>query len=122
MDLIRSTGRSVRVSARGRAPGAECPGCGSWSGRVHSGYERRIGDTAVCGQELVLHLRVRRFFCDNAECGKRTFAEQIPGLTFRYGRCTVPLRKVREAVALALGGRAGAQRQSTWRSASAGTP
>ncbi|MGW2402899.1 ISL3 family transposase, partial [Kitasatospora sp. NPDC001664] len=75
----------------------------------HSGYERRIGDTAVCGQELVLHLRVRRFFCDNEECGKRTFAEQIPGLTFRYGRCTVPLRKVREAVALSLGGRAGAR-------------
>ncbi|MGW7704679.1 ISL3 family transposase, partial [Kitasatospora sp. NPDC054768] len=55
------------------------------------------------------HLRVRRFFCDAADCGKRTFGEQIPGLTFRYGRCTVPLRKVREAVALALGGRAGAR-------------
>lgn len=57
----------------------------------------------------MLHLRGRRFFCDNTECGKRTLAEQIPGLTFRYGRCTVPLRKVREAVALALGGRAGAR-------------
>ncbi|MGW3045526.1 ISL3 family transposase [Kitasatospora sp. NPDC001159] len=109
MDLIRSAGRSVRVHARGRAPGAECPGCGGWSDRAHSGYERRIGDTAVSGRELVLHLRVRRFFCDRAECGRRTFAEQIPGLTFRYGRCTVPLRKAREAVALALGGRAGAR-------------
>ncbi|MFD8594994.1 ISL3 family transposase [Kitasatospora sp. NPDC059646] len=109
VDLIRPVGRSVRVHARGRAPGAECPGCGRWSGRVHSGYERRVSDTAVSGQELLLHLRVRRFFCDTAGCGKRTFAEQIPGLTFRYGRCTVPLRKVREAVALALGGRAGAR-------------
>nr|WP_280684979.1 ISL3 family transposase [Kitasatospora sp. MAA19] len=97
------------MHARGRAPEAECPSCGSWSGRVHSGYERQVSDTAVSGQELVLHLRVRRFFCDTADCGKRTFAEQIPGLTFRYGRRTVPLRKVREAVALALGGRAGAR-------------
>ncbi|MGW7585589.1 transposase family protein [Kitasatospora sp. NPDC054769] len=97
------------MHARGRAPEAECPSCGSWSGRVHSGYERQVSDTAVSGQELVLHLRVRRFFCDAADCGKRTFGEQIPGLTFRYGRCTVPLRKVREAVALALGGRAGAR-------------
>ncbi|MFD4537991.1 transposase family protein [Kitasatospora sp. NPDC058492] len=46
------------MQAHGRAPGAECPGCGSWSERVHSGYERRISDTAVSGQELVLHLRV----------------------------------------------------------------
>ncbi|MFJ9448614.1 ISL3 family transposase [Kitasatospora sp. NPDC101235] len=102
-------GRSVRVHARGRTPGASCTGCGTWSDRVHSGYERRISDTAVSGQELVLHLRVRRFFCDSAECGKWTFAEQVPGLTFRYGRCTVSLRKVRETVALALGGRAGAR-------------
>ncbi|MEU5386637.1 ISL3 family transposase [Kitasatospora cineracea] len=109
VDLIRPVGRSVRVHARGRAPGAECPGCARWSGRVHSGYERRVGDAAVSGQELVLHLRVRRFFCDNDDCGRRTFAEQIPGLTFRYGRCTVPLRKLRETVALALGGRAGAR-------------
>ncbi|MEE1783256.1 ISL3 family transposase [Streptomyces sp. SP17BM10] len=109
VDLIRPAGRSIRVHARGRIPRAACPGCGIWSDRVHSGYERRISDAAVSGQELVLHLRVRRFFCDSAECGKQTFAEQIPGLTFRYGRCTVPLRKAREAVALALGGRAGAR-------------
>ncbi|MEV8328958.1 ISL3 family transposase [Kitasatospora sp. NPDC056731] len=109
VELVRSAGRSVRVHARGRTLGASCPGCGAWSERVHSGYERRVTDTAVSGQELVLHLRVRRFFCDSSGCGKRTFAEQITGLTFRYGRCTVPLRKLREAVALALGGRAGAR-------------
>ncbi|MQS16127.1 ISL3 family transposase [Streptomyces kaniharaensis] len=109
VELVRSVGRSIRVHARSRTPGEACPGCGTWSERAHSRYERRISDTSVSGQELVLHLRVRRFFCDNTKCGKRTFAEQIPGLTFRYGRCTVPLRKVREAVALALGGRAGAR-------------
>ncbi|MFC5647490.1 ISL3 family transposase [Kitasatospora cinereorecta] len=109
VDLIRSVGRSIRVHARGRTAGAECPACGGLSERVHSGYERRVTDTAVSGQELVLHLRVRRFFCDGDDCGRRTFAEQIPGLTFRYGRCTVPLRKIREAVALALGGRAGSR-------------
>jgi hypothetical protein len=34
----------------------------------------------------VLHLRVRRFFCDAAACAKKTSAEKIPGLTFRHGR------------------------------------
>lgn len=86
-----------------------CPGCGTESVRVHSRYERRISDTAIANQQTVLHLRVRRFFCDNADCGKRTFAEQIDGLTFRHGRCTVLLRTIRAAIALALGGRAGAR-------------
>ncbi|MEU5547997.1 hypothetical protein AB0G85_37855 [Streptomyces sioyaensis] len=38
----------------------------------------------------------------------RLYADkQLPGLTF--GRCTVPLRTVREQIALALGGRTGAR-------------
>ncbi|WP_405576327.1 transposase family protein [Streptomyces sp. NBC_01092] len=77
--------------------------------RVHSRYERRLSDTAISNQQTVLHLRVRRFFCDDGGCEKKTFAEQVPGLTFRHDRCTVLLRKVREAIALALGGRAGAR-------------
>jgi transposase len=38
-----------------------------------------------------------------------TFAEQVPGLTIRYGRRTGQLQAVLQAVALALGGRAGAR-------------
>lgn len=76
---------------------------------MHSRYERKLADTAVGNQQTVIHLQVRRFFCDHAGCDRRTFAEQIPELTFRYGRCTVLLRTVREAIALALGGRAGAR-------------
>jgi transposase len=79
------------------------------SRRVHSGYERRLLDTAVAGQETLIHLRVRRFFCTNAGCVKKTFAEQVPGLTTRYGRRTAGLARVLRAVALALGGRAGAR-------------
>jgi hypothetical protein len=76
---------------------------------VHSRYERRIADPAVGGREAVIHLRVRRFFCINADCGRKTFVEQIPGLTVRHGRHSVLARHVLEATALALGGRAGAR-------------
>jgi hypothetical protein len=58
---------------------------------------------------MVIHLRVHRFFCRNHDCGKKTFAEQIPGLTIRYGRRSVGLREALRAIALALGGRAGAR-------------
>jgi hypothetical protein len=57
----------------------------------------------------VLHLRVRRFFCTAAECARRIFAEQIHGLTTRYGRISAQARGMLESVPLALGGRAGAR-------------
>jgi hypothetical protein len=34
----------------------------------------------------VVKLEVRRFFCDALDCGRRTFVEQIEGLTTRYAR------------------------------------
>jgi len=47
--------------------------------------------------------------CANGACPKGTFAEQIRGLTTRYGRRTCGLQAVLQAVGLALGGRAGAR-------------
>jgi len=99
----------VRIQARTAGPEAVCPACGVASRRVHSRYERRLLDTAVAGQETMIHLRVRRFVCGNARCVKKTFAEQVPGLTSRYGRRSTRLTAVLRAVALALGGRAGAR-------------
>ncbi len=60
-------------------------------------------------RRVVLRLRVRRFFCDHPDCGARTFAEQIPGLTSRYARRSPLLHQLLEQVGLALAGRAGAR-------------
>jgi transposase len=99
----------VHVLARACADDAACTGCGVVSRRVHSGYQRRLADTASGGQEVLIDLQVRRFFCGSPACAKTTFAEQVPGLSTRYGRRTSALQAVLQAVALALGGRAGAR-------------
>ncbi|MFB9474747.1 transposase family protein [Nonomuraea salmonea] len=83
--VVRS-GATVRIRARTGTVEAACPSCGTRSQQVHSRYERRLSDTAVGGQEVLIHLGVRRFFCRAATCVKVTFAEQVPGLTVRYGR------------------------------------
>jgi hypothetical protein len=57
----------------------------------------------------MIELGVRRFFCDHPDCPKRTFAEQVPGLTSRYARSSVGLGRMLAAVGLALAGRAGAR-------------
>jgi zinc-finger of transposase IS204/IS1001/IS1096/IS1165 len=74
------------VLARARAGTAACPACGSVSGRVHSRYVRRLADAAIGGRRVVIQLTVRRLFCADPGCKRRTFAEQVPGLTVRYAR------------------------------------
>jgi len=106
---VFAAGRSVHVLARTSATEAACPGCGVMSRRVHSRYQRKLADTASGGQEVLIHLDARRFICGNGACKKATFAEQVPGLTTRYGRRTCGLQVVLQAVGLALGGRAGAR-------------
>jgi transposase len=86
-----------------------CRSCGTVASRVHSRYQRHLDDMAVAGQPAVIHLTVRRFFCPATGCPRQTFAEQVPGLTWRYGRRTPVARQVLEAIGLALGGRAGAR-------------
>jgi transposase len=99
----------VRVEASTREGSAACPACGVRSGRAHSGYQRRLLDTAVAGRQMLVVLRVRRMFCDNGGCPKVTFAEQVSGLTVRYGRRSPVLTRLLQVVAVALGGRPGAR-------------
>jgi transposase len=113
VEHVFTMGRAVHIQARTCSSCAACPGCGAMSSRVHSRYERRLLDTAAGGQEVLVCLTVRRFFCRTHACPKVTFAEQVSGLTSRHARRTDGLTGVLQAVALALGGRAGA-RLSGW--------
>ncbi|MET8825777.1 ISL3 family transposase [Streptomyces sp. NPDC004610] len=99
----------VRVGVRSTAAGAVCPGCGERSNRVHGSYQRFPADVPSAGRRVLLCLRVRRFTCGNRVCERRTFVEQIPGLTRRHGQRTERLRSTLAAVGLALAGRASAR-------------
>jgi transposase len=78
---VDTSGEVIRVEARSRIDGAACPGCGSWSRRVHGSYLRSPGDLPVVGRPVVLALRVRRFVCAVPGCRRRTFVEQVRGLS-----------------------------------------
>jgi transposase len=106
--VIAATGLLL-VLARARPGTASCPACGTVSGRVHSRYTRRLADASIGGRRVVIRLTARRFFCACAACKRRTFAEQVPGLTARYARKTPPLDGVLRDIAVALAGRAAAR-------------
>jgi GNAT superfamily N-acetyltransferase len=101
------TGAGLCIWARARVDKAACPACGRSSARVHSRYQRRVAAAAIGGRRVMIWLRVRRLFCDEPACGKRTFAKQVPGLTVRYRRKTPLLAEVLRNIAVALAGRAG---------------
>ena len=65
-----------------------CPYCGHVSSQVHSRYFRTLQDMSILGERVVLHLEARKFFCHNADCQKKTFAEQPGDEVFRYRRRT----------------------------------
>jgi hypothetical protein len=54
-----------------------------------------------------IRLQVRRFKCVEIGCARATFAEQVDGLTSRYGRRSQLLGTMLAAIGLALAGRAG---------------
>jgi transposase len=100
----------VRIAARTRGKTSPaCPDCTAPSRRVHSRYQRHLADIALGGRPVVIDLTVRRLFCDEPACPRRTFVEQVEGLTVRYGRSTALLRRLLQAVGLALAGCAGAR-------------
>jgi hypothetical protein len=109
VEEVSRAGETVQIAARAVAGSDACPGCGMVSDRVCGRYERRLLDTAAGGCEVVSCLEFRLFRCLSPDCPKATFAEQVSGLTSRYARRPPAATAVLQAVALALGGRAGAR-------------
>ena len=85
------------------------PACGERSARVHSRYTRTLADLPWQGIPVTIRLRVRRFFCEEANCHRAIFAERLPGLAAHYARRTERLDGRFTHVSFALGGEAGSR-------------
>jgi len=99
-------GRLV-VDVAGCGPPVGCPQCGHPATRVHSRYGRHVSGLPVGWRGLIVRLHVRRFFCDQSRCQRRTFVEQVAGLTGPRRRSSTAARSAVRAVAMELGGRPG---------------
>ena len=86
-------------------PAVQAP---SWP-RPQPRYERTLADLPWGEHAVVLRLRVRRLFCDNARCERRIFTERLPGIAAPWSGKTARLATRLTAVGLALGGAAGAR-------------
>ena len=107
LDVYRSDCLTVfRVASH--STGNPCPTCGQWAHRVHSLYYRTVQDLPIGNKLMVLRIRSRKFFCDNASCTQVIFTERFTGLFARSGRKTSRLNDLLTHLAFELGGNPGA--------------
>ncbi|MFE5923213.1 ISL3 family transposase [Streptomyces sp. NPDC056468] len=109
MERVWAEAGTVHVAARTHELKVSCPDCGGGSVRVHSRYTRTLADVAVGGRPVLIGLSVRRMFCDSPRCRRRTFAEQVDGLTVRHQRRSPLLQHLVEMAGVVLAGRGGAR-------------
>ena len=100
-------GTVLRVRVAGDR--ACCPSCHTVSRAPHSTYTRRPADLPSLGRRVRLELVVRRFYCAEPTCARRTFAERLPGLLDVHARRTRRLADAQRAVAIEVGAEAGAR-------------
>jgi transposase len=109
VERVEAVGFKVRVWGKSAQEAARCPGCDHLTRRVHRRYQRRVDDVVIGGRQVELLLRMRIFVCPQFQCTVVRFAEQIDGVTHRYGRRTLPARHILQTLGLALAGRPAAR-------------
>jgi len=100
---------TLTVVIRSTEGSATCTSCGTTATHLHSRYQRRLSDVPVSGYLVKLLVEVRRFFCRNCSCPRKTFAEAFLPLAKRFAQRTNRLQAALQDLGLALGAEAGAR-------------
>jgi transposase len=88
----------IKIGVESRAQSAACPKCQHESTAIHSHYLRYPRDLAWAEWPVAVELKVKRFFCHNPICSKRTFAQQFPDFVGRYARKTERVLRKQQCV------------------------
>ena len=76
----------IHIYVRSNRSEVVCPYCGAIGRRIHSHYQRRFRDLPMQGKKVEIVLDNRKYFCDNPDCGHKTFAESFDCLPFKGKR------------------------------------
>ena len=104
---VLPTPECITIVTQPQSATATCPDCGTTSCRIHSHYERLLGDLPWQGRPALLRVQARRFRCLDPSCPRQTFAERLPGVVLLAARRTERLGSLQGCLGLALGGEAG---------------
>ena len=104
LEEIICEGQTLFLSVRSSRETSSCPACAIVAGKVHSQYVRTLVDVPLMDYAVRLRVQVRRFFCCNPACGRKTFAESFADLAQAHARRTHRHISRLSAIAKELGG------------------
>lgn len=106
IERIEDLPEQITIYAHPTTTSAHCPTCGQRSTSIHSYYERHPRDWPMSNKRVSWRIRVRRFRCQNKNCGRALFAERLAEIPVSAQR-TTRFTEALQAIGLALGGEAG---------------
>ena len=94
------------ISLHSSSQAGRCPQCQHLSTSVHSYYLRYPDDVPLCGLQVQLQLRSKRFRCLNENCRQQTFCERLDEWLPVYARRTKRLSETLYETGITAGGQA----------------
>ncbi|MDV3002976.1 MAG: ISL3 family transposase ISAcma23 (plasmid) [Chroococcopsis gigantea SAG 12.99] len=107
--LIEEIPKKITLKLCSKQTLVDCPRCYHPTQKIHSYYERTLSDLTWADYNLCLKLKVRKFFCRNQGCNVCIFTERLKNFALPWARRTIRLSNQLTAIALELGGSAGAR-------------
>jgi transposase len=109
LEEITCEGQTLFLKVRSSKKAVACSLCEKVAIKVHSRYTRTLADLSLMEYAVVLRVQVRRFFCSNPACARKTFAEPLADLAVAHARRTSRQASRLSAIAKELGGRPAAR-------------
>jgi hypothetical protein len=69
---------TLHIYLKSKPHGCKCPVCGMESNELHATYKRVIQDTPIRCKQTFLHANVYKYDCENPECERKVFMENLP--------------------------------------------
>ena len=90
----------IEIEAKSKTHEVKCPKCGKITKTYHSTYKRKIQDLPILGREVWLQVTAYRYKCDNENCDRKVFAEELEGFAGWNRRKTARLEEFIVTLAL----------------------
>jgi transposase len=86
-----------------------CPHCHTPSKRIYSCYQRRLKDLPMNGKPVLISLYIHKFFCEQADCPRKIFSQQVQSGLKPYARRLERVDQQLQPLAFVVGSKPGAR-------------
>lgn len=101
LQMIQTSEKAILLYLQLTKTYAFCPSCGTQSKHLHSYYPRFLLDLSSGAQHINIHLKSRKWFCEESFCPKKIFTERFSWVK-PYARRTERLQQLLRKIAFSM--------------------